>query len=88
MDSPNSFVVRIFRTPVMLMQPLMISSPALHIAGQALAGEGAGVQAGAALHHDTVNGDLFAGLDYDDAADCHLIGIHLFQLRRPASMLA
>ena len=26
-DSPNSFVVRIFKTPVMLMQPLMISSP-------------------------------------------------------------
>ena len=25
-DSPNSFVVRIFKTPVMLMQPLMISS--------------------------------------------------------------
>ena len=26
-DSPNSFVVRIFSTPFMLMQPLMISSP-------------------------------------------------------------
>ena len=27
-DSPNSFVVRIFSTPVMLTQPLMTSSPA------------------------------------------------------------
>lgn len=27
-DSPNSFVVRIFNTPVRLIQPLMISSPA------------------------------------------------------------
>ena len=26
-DSPNTLVVRIFRTPVMLMQPLMTSSP-------------------------------------------------------------
>ena len=26
-DSPNSLVVRIFKRPVMLMQPLMISSP-------------------------------------------------------------
>ena len=26
-DSPKAFVVRIFRTPLMLMQPLMISSP-------------------------------------------------------------
>ena len=26
-DAPNSFVVRTFRTPVMLMQPLIISSP-------------------------------------------------------------
>ena len=26
-DSPNALVVRIFRRPVMLMQPLMISSP-------------------------------------------------------------
>ena len=27
-ESPNSFVVRIFSTPVILMHPLMISSPA------------------------------------------------------------
>ena len=27
-DSPNAFVVRIFSTPDMSMQPLMISSPA------------------------------------------------------------
>ena len=27
MDSPNSFVVRIFSRPVMLMQPLMMASP-------------------------------------------------------------
>ena len=33
-DSPNSFVVSIFSTPVMLMQPLMISSPTLTSRGR------------------------------------------------------
>ena len=33
-DSPNSFVVRIFSTPVMLMQPLMISSPSFASRGR------------------------------------------------------
>ena len=33
-DSPNAFVVRTFRTPVILMQPLMISSPALTSRGR------------------------------------------------------
>ena len=47
-DSPNAFVVRIFSTPLMLMQPLMISSPSRNIAGQALARQRAGVQGGTA----------------------------------------
>ena len=33
-DSPNSFVVLIFSTPVMLMQPLIISSPAFTSRGK------------------------------------------------------
>ncbi len=45
-DSPNSLVVLIFSRPVMLTQPLMTSSPS-DVAGQALAGEGGGVQGGA-----------------------------------------
>ena len=33
-DSPNSFVVLILRTPVMLMHPLMISSPSFASLGR------------------------------------------------------
>ena len=50
------------------------------IPGQALAGEGAGVQGRAALHNDAVKGDLLAGLHHDDRADGHLIRVHLHQL--------
>ena len=50
------------------------------VPGQALAGEGAGVQGGAALHNDAVKGDLLAGLHHDDRADGHLIRVHLHQL--------
>ena len=79
-DSPNSFVVRTFKRPVIFTQPLMISSPADGVAGEALAGEGGGVQGGGTLHHHTVDGDLFAGLDDDDGADLDLVRVHLDEL--------
>ena len=50
------------------------------VPGQALAGEGAGVQGGGTLRDDAVDGNLLAGLHHDDGADGHLIGIHLYQL--------
>ena len=50
------------------------------IPGQALAGEGAGVQGRGALHNDAIEGDLLAGLHHDDRADGHLIRVHLHQL--------
>ena len=50
------------------------------VPGQALAGEGAGVQGGTALRNDAVKGDLLAGLHHDDGADGHLIRVHLHQL--------
>ena len=52
----------------------------LGVTRQALAGEGAGVQGGAALRDDAVDGNLLAGLHHDDGADGHLIGIYLHQL--------
>ena len=52
----------------------------LSVTRQALAGEGAGVQGGAALRDDAVDGNLLAGLHHDDGADGHLIGVYLHQL--------
>ena len=52
----------------------------LHIAGQALAGQGCGVQGRSALHDHAVDGHTFAGLDHDHGADFDIIGVHLFQL--------
>ena len=52
----------------------------LHIAGQALAGQGGGVQGRSALHDDAVNGHPLAGLHHDHGADLHVIGVHLLQL--------
>ena len=51
-----------------------------HFPGQALAGEGGGVQSGNALHHHAVQGHLFAGVHHDDAADLHLVRVHPLQL--------
>ena len=47
--------------------------------GHALAGQGAGVQAGGALHHQAVDGHLLTGLDHNDAAHLYLIRVYLFQ---------
>ena len=52
----------------------------VYIAGQALAGEGTGVQGGAALHHHAVDRRLLARLHHDHRADSHLVRIHLHQL--------
>ena len=50
------------------------------VPGKALAGQGAGVQGGAALGDDAVDGHLLARLHHDDGADGHLVRIHLHQL--------
>ena len=50
------------------------------VPGQALAGQGAGVQGGAALGDDAVDGHLLARLYHDDGADGHLVRVHLYQL--------
>ena len=55
----------------------------LHVTGQALAGEGAGVQAGAAADHHAVQRHLLAGLHHDDAAHGNFVGVHLLQLAVP-----
>ena len=83
-DSPNSFVVRIFSTPVMSMQPLMISSPSLHVARQALTGQRAGVQAWHCRSTTTPSmRHLLARLHDDDAADLNLIRVDLLKLSVP-----
>ena len=50
------------------------------VTGQALAGEGGGVQGRAALRHYAVQRDLLAGLHHDDAAHGHVVRVHLHQL--------
>ena len=70
-DSPKFFVVRIFSTPDMSMQPLMTSSPGMIVTRQALAGQRAGIETGRALDDDAVDRHLFARLHDDHAADCH-----------------
>ena len=52
----------------------------LDVAGQALTGQGGGVQGGSALHDDTIDGHPLAGLHHDHGADLHVIGVHLLQL--------
>ena len=49
------------------------------IPGQALAGEGGGVEGGSALDDDAVDRHALAGLDHDEGADLDLIGVHLLQ---------
>ena len=51
----------------------------LCLPGDALAGEGGGIQGGGALLYNAVDGDLFAGLDHDNGADFHLVRVHLFK---------
>ena len=55
----------------------------LDLPGQALTGQGAGVQGGAALDDLAVQGDLLAGLDHNDAAHGHLLRVHLLQAAVP-----
>ena len=52
----------------------------LHVARKALAGQRAGVQAGAAADDDAVQRNLFARLHNNDAADGDLIRVDLLQL--------
>ena len=52
----------------------------LDVAGQALTGQGGGVQGGGALYDHTVNGHPLAGLHHDHGADLHVIRVHLLQL--------
>ena len=56
--------------------------PYRHLTGQALAGEGTGVQAGRALYHHPVQRDLLSGADYDLTAHRHGVGGYLYQLSR------
>ena len=54
-----------------------------HLPGQALAGEGGGVQGRSPLQHHAVQGHPFPGPHQDDAAGGHLVGRdRLFPLRR------
>ena len=50
------------------------------VPGQALAGEGGGVQGGGPLQHHAVQRDLLAGLDHDDGPHGHIVRVHLGQL--------
>ena len=50
-----------------------------HGRGPALAGQGGGVQGGAALHDDAVDGHPLPGLNHDDGAHLHLVRVHLLQ---------
>ena len=50
-----------------------------HVAREALAGQGAGVQRRRAGDDHAVQRDLLTGLDHDDAADLHLVRVHLLE---------
>ena len=49
----------------------------LHMARNALAGEGGGVELACAFHYDAVDGNALAGLYHNDGADLDLVGVHL-----------
>ena len=51
----------------------------LHVAGQALAGQGGGVQGRSALHDHAVDGYALTGLHHDHGADFHVVRVHLLQ---------
>ena len=53
--------------------------PGFDVPGQALAGQGGGVQGRSALHHHAVDGHPLAGLHHDDRARLHLVGVDLFK---------
>ena len=53
--------------------------PCAHLSGNALPGEGAGVQGGATVHHYPVDGNLLSGLYHNDSAHFHIFRIHLLQ---------
>ncbi len=54
--------------------------PGGSIAGQALAGEGSGVQRRSTFHDHAVDGHPLTGLYHDDAADLDLVRVDLLQL--------
>ena len=54
--------------------------PLLHLPGDALSGEGAGVQGGASFRHDAVDGYFFPGLHQNHRAHLHIVRIHLLQV--------
>ena len=51
----------------------------LHVAGQALAGQGGGVQGRSTLHDHAVDGHALTGLHHDHGADLHIVRVHLLQ---------
>ena len=58
--------------------------PALpHLTGHGLAGEGGGIQGGAALRHHAVQGDALTGLDQNGVSHGDLLRVHLHQLALP-----
>ena len=79
-DSPNSLVVLNLQQAGDVDAAADDLVPGLDVPGQALAGEGGGVQGRSALQNDAVNGDALAGLDHDGGADLDLIRVYLFQL--------
>ena len=79
-DSPKAFVVRIFSTPLILMQPLMISSPSATSRGRLSPVRALVFRVELPLDDNAVQRDLFAGLHDDDAADGDLIRVDLLEL--------
>ena len=73
-DSPNSFVVQIFSTPLRFTHPLITSSSTVTIRGKRT-----GIQCAGTLHHAPVNWDLFSGLYNNDGADPHFVRIYALQ---------
>ena len=56
----------------------------LHVARHRFAGEGGGVELGGSIDDDAVDGNTLTGLDHDDVAYLHLVGIDLRQ--RPIAL--
>ena len=62
------------------MQPLTTSSPHPGFPGEALAGQGAGIEGGGPLYDHAVDRHLFPRLDDNDAAGLDLVGVYLLEL--------
>ena len=79
-DSPNAFVTRTRNRPALVDAAADDVVALAHVAGQALARQRRGVQRRAPFQHHAVQRHALAGLDHDDVAHGHLVGIDLLRL--------